>query len=153
MMVDYNGGEHLKNWVGSMKKYLLFLFLLFTVLVIINPSIANASTNVSYFSEKENSLKVNLLGRYVSNAPIDDGGTEIVAYDPSTHYVYSVNGSEKALDILNLSTLAEGRDISLVDRVSLNQLDVSAGDITSVAIDPDGSFVAVSVPHVDKVQT
>src|SRR5699024_70275 len=144
MMVDYNGGEHLKNWVGSMKKYLLFLFLLFTVLLIINPSIANASTDISYFSEKENSLKVNLLGRYNSGAPVDDGGTEIVAYDPSTHYTYSVNGSEKALDILQLSNVADGGEIPLVERVTFHQLGVSAGDVTSVAIAPNGSYIAVS---------
>ncbi|SHM52720.1 choice-of-anchor I family protein [Gracilibacillus kekensis] len=128
--------------------FLSFLLMLSTL----SPTIQAAAEDLNYYSEKDQTLAVEWLGRYASKAPIDDGGTEIVAYDPNTYYGYSVNGSEKTLDIIDLSVLANGdTEIPLVKKIKLSDFGVDAGDLTSVTIDPESRFIAVSVPAENKV--
>ncbi|WP_208589872.1 choice-of-anchor I family protein [Gracilibacillus suaedae] len=135
-----------------MKKFALAI-LFISFLLPVNPIMTAASSEVTYHSESEDSLAVELLGRYTSEVPIDEGGTEIVAYDPNTYLAYSVNGYEETLDIIDLSRLAEGQtDMQLEKRIQLSDFGVDAGDLTSVAIAPDSNFIAVSVPATNKVE-
>ncbi|PWU70174.1 choice-of-anchor I family protein [Gracilibacillus dipsosauri] len=131
----------------------LIVSCLFFTIFTFKPLMINAAENeLSYYSDKEQSLAVNFIGRYNSGAPIDDGGTEIVAYDPTTKHAFSVNGSEKSLDIMDLSVLGEGKkEIPLLKRITLSDLGIEAGDVTSVVNDPAGRFIAISVPAVNKV--
>ncbi|QGH35861.1 hypothetical protein GI584_18180 [Gracilibacillus salitolerans] len=137
---------------GMMKKFAIaILFLSF--LLSVNPIMTTASSDVTYYAESEDSLAVKWLGRYSSQAPIDDGGTEIIAYDPNTYLAYSVNGSDSTLDIIDLSGLADGQtEIPLVKKIQLSDFGVNAGDLTSVAIAPDSSFIAITVPAENKVE-
>ena len=97
-------------------------------------------------------LHVELLGRYSSGAGIAEGGTEIVAYDSVSKHAFSVNGSAKALDIIDLNALKENtQDISRIKQISLSDLGVAASDVTSVAIHPEGGYIAVSAPAANKV--
>ncbi|WP_058308389.1 choice-of-anchor I family protein [Gracilibacillus massiliensis] len=136
---------------NSLSKVLILSFLL--MLSTLTPSTTIAAEDLNYYSEKDQALAIEWLGRYASKAPIDDGGTEIVAYDPNTYYGYSVNGSEKTLDIIDLSVLANGdTEIPLVKKIKLSDFDVDAGDLTSVTIDQESRFIAVSVPAENKVE-
>lgn len=99
------------------------------------------------------SLDVKLIARYVSGAELDQGGTEIVTYDKTSKQAYSVNGSEKALDIIDLSGLKsdtqKAADLPLKKRIPLENLSNSPlklDDITSVALSPKGDVIAVSAP-------
>ncbi len=137
---------------GMMKKFAIAI-LFISFLLSVNPIMTTASSEVTYHSESEDSLAVKLLGRYTSGAPLDEGGTEIVAYDPNTYLAYSVNGYEKTLDIIDLSRLADGQtEMELEKRIKLSDFGVDAGDLTSVTIAPDSSFIAVSVPAANKVE-
>ncbi|UOQ86752.1 choice-of-anchor I family protein [Gracilibacillus salinarum] len=128
------------------------VLLLTAILLIISPVITSAASNITYHTESDESLAVELLGRYSSGAEIDDGGTEIVAYDPHTAKAYSVNGSAKTLDIIDLSVLAQGdTEIPLEKQIKLSDFGVNAGDLTSVAIDPESRFIAIAVPAENKV--
>lgn len=106
----------------------------------------------TYQYDTDKALHVELLGRYTSGAGIDEGGTEIVAYDPKSHHAFSVNGSAKALDIIDLSVLEKGeQNIPRVKQITLADLGVEASDVTSVAIHPDGGYIAVAAPAKEKV--
>ncbi|GAE93423.1 alkaline phosphatase [Gracilibacillus boraciitolerans JCM 21714] len=127
---------------------LSFLLMLSTF----SPAIT-AAEELTYYSENDQSLAITWLGRYASKAPINDGGTEIVTYDPNTYYAYSVNGSDKTLDIIDLSVLKNGdTDIPLVKKIKLSDFGINAGDLTSVTIDPESRFIAVSVPAENKIE-
>ncbi|MCA9728398.1 MAG: T9SS type A sorting domain-containing protein [Candidatus Eisenbacteria bacterium] len=46
-------------------------------------------------------LQLNAIGEYRTGV-FDDGGSEIVAYDPFTRRVFSTNGSQDAVDVIDL---------------------------------------------------
>lgn len=101
----------------------------------------------------QGSLQAELIARYTSGAEFDEGGTEIVAYDSVHKQMYSVNGAEKSLDIISLSTLSSNsaavQNLSLTKRISLEQLSresLALSDITSVAIHPSNEYVAIAAP-------
>lgn len=127
------------------------VFTVFSVSLLASPLSAFASEELTYHAQNENSLPVELIARYSSGAGIDEGGTEIVAYDADSYRAFSVNGQEKALDILDLSVLEKGeKTIPLTKRITLEGLGVEAGDVTSVAIHPEGNYIAISAPSPDK---
>ncbi|TWT25211.1 choice-of-anchor I family protein [Planomicrobium sp. CPCC 101110] len=111
-----------------------------------------ASGYLTHFEKGKQGLNVELIGHYKSGAPIDEGGTEIVVYDSNTFRAFSVNGAEKALDILDMSVLKTGKatDIPLMARIPLSGLGVEASDVTSVAIHPEGGYIAVAAPAANK---
>lgn len=119
-----------------------------------SPIQAAAPEELTSYKKGATGLTAELVGRYSSGAAIDEGGTEIVVYDPNSYRAFSVNGAEKALDILDLSVLQEANtmDIPLLKRIPLSDLGVEASDVTSVAIHPDGEFIAVSAPALKKEQ-
>ncbi|MDL4842078.1 choice-of-anchor I family protein [Aquibacillus rhizosphaerae] len=125
-----------------------------SVLLLTSPMHAFAANQeLTYFSENENGLAVELVARYASGAEIDDGGTEIVAYDAKNYQAFSVNGAEKALDILDLSVLQDNQTtIPLKKRIPLSEIGVEAGDVTSVAIDPEGNYIAITAPADPKTE-
>ncbi|MGG3804175.1 choice-of-anchor I family protein [Metabacillus fastidiosus] len=97
------------------------------------------------------SLPIELVGRYTSGAPISAGGTEIVAYDKKTKHAFSVNGDQKSIDIIDLSILKKGEKvIPKVKQIPLSSFGVEASDVTSVAIHPDGGYIAIAAPAKNK---
>ncbi|SNZ04690.1 hypothetical protein SAMN05421503_0732 [Terribacillus aidingensis] len=112
------------------------------------PAAGHAADDLKVYSQDPGqALQVEQIGRYTSGAAAGEGGTEIVAYDANTKRAFSVNGAAKSLDILDLNGLKDGKsEIPLLKRVSLESFNVSASDVTSVAIHPDGSYIAVAVP-------
>ena len=113
---------------------------------------AESESELTTYAGRGN-LDVKLIARYVSGAELDEGGTEIVSYDAASKQAYSINGFEKALDILDVSGLQAGSqevaDIPLKKRIMLEDLagaKLDLGDITSVALSPKGGILAVSAP-------
>lgn len=124
-----------------------------TSALLLSPVLTSAASLEMKYDEKNGqSLHVELLGRYSSGAGIAEGGTEIVAYDAVSKHAFSVNGSAKALDIIDLNILNESnQDIPRLKQVTLADLGVAASDVTSVAIHPEGGYIAVSAPAENKV--
>ncbi|MFP7254340.1 choice-of-anchor I family protein [Terribacillus goriensis] len=111
------------------------------------PAVGHAEELKVYNRGQAQALQVEQIGRYNSGSGIGEGGTEIVAYDANSKRAFSVNGAARALDILDLNGLKNGKgEIPLLKRVSLESFGVSASDVTSVAIHPEGDYIAVSVP-------
>ncbi|WP_195852905.1 choice-of-anchor I family protein [Aerococcus sanguinicola] len=92
-------------------------------------------------------FKVEEVGRYESGAPFDEGGTEIVVYNPSQETIYSINGHEKAIDIIDAS---QAGNMPLQRRILLKDLGLTASDLTSIALHPSGQIFAVAAPALEK---
>lgn len=100
----------------------------------------------------QDQLNVTHTGRYTSGADFDKGGTEIVKYNPTNGEAYSINGDKEALDIIDVAHPSVDGTINLKKRIYLQDNDIEAGDVTSVAVHPGGDYFAVSAPAVDKTQ-
>jgi len=141
----------------NFKSGLLALGLSVTLLTAQAPAIqagAVSSSEAWLSFAGQGDLEAKLIARYSSGAAFEEGGTEIVAYDPLHQQLFSVNGAEKALDIISITSLSTAKsdnvqDIKLTKRISLEQLSnqsLSLSDITSVAIHPSNEYVAVAAP-------
>ncbi|WP_164931483.1 choice-of-anchor I family protein [Longirhabdus pacifica] len=123
--------------------------LLSLILIFSSLTVGFADMGLTSAMKEESLLHVEKIAHYDSKVE-GEGGTEIVAYDHKTQTTFSVNGAEKALDILDLSVLSEGAsELSLVKRVSLDQLKetlTSVSDLTSVAVSPNSDWIAVAAP-------
>ena len=84
---------------------------------------------------------------------VDGGVMEIVSYNTVTGWAYAVNGQSGLLTAIPLKTMEEKNSVDLLDG---NDIDVKAlvenadstftyGDMTSVAVSPDGSTLAVAL--------
>ena len=113
---------------------------------------ASADSTEEAEEEKTSSdLSVKFLAEYNTEAGFDEAGTEIVDYNPSNQRIYSVNGATSSLDIIDASKVAEGQ-LSLIASISLPDLGVSAGDVTSVSVHPSGTYIAVAAPNEDQTE-
>ncbi|TDQ41983.1 choice-of-anchor I family protein [Aureibacillus halotolerans] len=105
----------------------------------------------TYTGESTPAFQVQLSGRFTSGAAIDESGTEIVAYDQANEQAYSINGAENALDIIDLAPLkqdASFQELPLKKRIPISDVSEDLGDvsgITSVALHPDGDYLAVAI--------
>ncbi|WP_226577701.1 choice-of-anchor I family protein [Halobacillus litoralis] len=123
----------------------------FATLSLSNPALAKEPTE---------DLEMHLLGNYDSGAGLDEGGAEIVAYNAGVQRAYSINSAANALDILDMSKLHKGngkkvQDIPLYKRVSLAELAPELGSVdglTSIAVSPDGNYIAVAVVAEPKTE-
>lgn len=86
-------------------------------------------------------IELTELGRYTATgAEFDDGGAEIVAYDAGTQRLFIVNGSEQAVDVVDI---ADPSAPTLVTQIDLSHYGssltgVTAGDgRAAVAVHPD----------------
>lgn len=99
-------------------------------------------------------LDVTKIAGYTSGEFNVDGGVmEIVSYNAATGWAYAVNGQSGLLTAIPLKTLEEKDTVDLLDG---NDMDIKAmveetdptfayGDMTSVAVSPDGSTLAAAL--------
>ena len=116
------------------------------------PSTSFAEKELTTYTGQED-LSISLFGRYESGAALDEGGAEIVDYDKKHQRAFVVNGADQSLDILDLSSSPEQKELKLWKKVSLNDIDLGGfvpGDVTSVAVHPDSEYVAVAMPAEEK---
>ncbi|MGN1468311.1 MAG: choice-of-anchor I family protein [Ruminococcus sp.] len=112
--------------------------------------VVTGDTRVNGFYDSTGSLKLELAGRYNSGAMNADGGSlEIVTYNPVNGYAYAVSGIKGKLIAVDLNGNIDG---DKVVNLSGTEIDVKSlvngftyGDITSVAVSPDGSRLAVAI--------
>lgn len=120
-----------------------------------NPIFIEAAPRQSGF-ENLGTLPLNLVGRYTSgDFNVDGGVMEIVAYNPQNGFAYGVNGQSGKLAITPLKGL--GSDVA---QLTATEFDMKAaiaeqnptfsyGDMTSVAVSPNGSILAVALQSSD----
>lgn len=84
-------------------------------------------------------IDLNLVGRYASGI-FDDGGAEIVAYDPSTQRVFVVNASAVTVDVIDMADPGHPVLLDTIDAsaegASANSVAVFGG-VAAVAIEAD----------------
>ena len=105
---------------------------------------------VKGFFNSDGTVDLELSGRYNSGAMNEDGGSlEIVAYNPENGYAYAVSGVKGKLIAVDLNGNTDG---DKVKELSGTEYDIKAlvsgfnyGDITSVAVSPDGKTLAVAI--------
>lgn len=100
------------------------------------------------------SVNLELAGRYNSGAMNPDGGSlEIVAYNSVNGYAYAVSGVKGKLIAVNLNGSLDGETAVELGGVEYDVKSLidgfSYGDMTSVAISPDGSKLAVAIQAED----
>ena len=81
---------------------------------------------------------------------VDGGVMEIVAYNSQTRYAYAVNGQSGMLDCIPLSGVGSqsnltGEAIDVKTMVENTESNFTYGDMTSVAVSPDGTKLAVAL--------
>ena len=106
------------------------------------------------FANGENGLDLTQIGRYEAGQFNVDGGVmEIVAYNAATGWAYAVNGQSGLLTAIPLKTLEkqdkvdllDGNDIDVKAMVEAKDETFSYGDMTSVAVSPDGKTLAAAL--------
>ena len=116
--------------------------------------VVTGSERVNGYFDSTASLKMELAGRYNSGAMNEDGGSlEIVQYNEVNGYAYAVSGVKGKLIAVDLTKSMDGDTVAnitgteydLKAMVSVN--DFVYGDMTSVAISPDGSKLAVALQN------
>ncbi|MDF2720728.1 MAG: 5-Nucleotidase domain protein [Paenibacillus sp.] len=100
-------------------------------------------------------LAVKLIARYDTGS--GSTGAEIVQYDAKSKTAFVINGAEKSLDIVDLSSLKTSPQAAVplnqTKRIKLETLNAQVagiGDITSVAISPNGDYMALALPAAIK---
>ena len=84
---------------------------------------------------------------------VDGGVMEIIAYNSTNNHAYSVNGQSGVLAALDLSVLGgngscvvlSGEDIDIKSLVENEDPSFNYGDMTSVAVSPDGKYLALAL--------
>ncbi|MGN0461038.1 MAG: choice-of-anchor I domain-containing protein, partial [Ruminococcus sp.] len=109
-----------------------------------------SDVRVKGFFDSDDTVKLELSGRYNSGAMNADGGSlEIVAYNSSNGYAYAVSGVKGKLIAVDLNENTDGDKVKELAGVEydIKSLisDFSYGDLTSVAVSPDEKKLAVAI--------
>ena len=103
---------------------------------------------VQGFYNADAALKLALAGRYNSGAMNADGGSlEIVQYNAKNGFAYAVSGVKGKLIAVDLNGKLDGDKVIDLKGVEydVKSMVSSYGDMTSVAISPDGARLAVAI--------
>ena len=113
-----------------------------------------AQSLVEAFENGQASIDLTLIGRYSAGQFNVDGGVmEIVAYNADTGWAYAVNGQSGLLTAISLENLGrrgsvvtlDGQDIDVRALVEREDDSFQYGDMTSVAVSPDGTRLAAAL--------
>lgn len=114
--------------------------------------VVTGDTRVQGFYNADAALKLELAGRYNSGAMNEDGGSlEIVQYNASNGFAYAVSGVKGKLIAVDLNGSMDGdKAVALSGteydiKSMVNAEGFTYGDMTSVAVSPDGSKLAVAI--------
>lgn len=98
------------------------------------------------------SLQMELAGRYNSGAMSEEGGSlEIVQFNARNGFAYAVSGLKGTLIAIDLNGGMDGEKVTALGgtEYDVKSMVRSYGDMTSVAISPDGTHLAVAIQAVD----
>jgi len=109
-----------------------------------------ANVRVTGYYDETGSLELELAGRYNSGAMNADGGSlEIVEYNPVNGFAYAVSGVKGKLIAVDLNESLDGETVVSLTGTEYNVKSLvggfTYGDMTSVAISPDGTKLAVAI--------
>ncbi|MGN1413905.1 MAG: choice-of-anchor I family protein [Anaerovoracaceae bacterium] len=114
--------------------------------------VVTGDTRVTGYYNAEGSLKLELAGRHNSGAMNADGGSlEIVAYNPVNGFAYAVSGIKGKLIAVDLNGKLDGdKVVNLTGteydlKTMVSEEGFTYGDMTSVAISPDGTKLAAAI--------
>lgn len=118
--------------------------------------VKTGSSRVPGFFNDTSDLITELAGRYNAGAMNADGGSmEIVAYNSKNGFAYAVNGLKGTLALVNLNGSLEGETVTELPAMEISvkalieKEGFTYGDMTSAAVSPDGSKVAVAIQDED----
>lgn len=118
--------------------------------------VVTTDERVTGFFNADAALKLELAARYNSGAMSKDGGSlEIVAYNAANGFAYAVSGIKGKLIAVDLNGSLKGSKVAALAGVELDiEKLVTAdgftyGDMTSVAVSPDGTRIAVALQDAD----
>lgn len=107
-------------------------------------------------------LAASLIARYNAGAMNADGGSaEIVVYNSVKKVAYAVNGVKGTLDQIPMNGLTSGDSVQNLEGIEIDVKSLvegkdeafTYGDMTSVAVSPDGTRVAVALQDADYTKT
>lgn len=134
------------------KKIIAYVLATLSAFSVLTSTAVNAEELNQGFENQDASLKISQTARYSSGITNPDGGVmEIVAYNPAVGKSYAVNGQTGVLTMISTQNISNS---TTVDELSGIDIDVKSliedesfayGDMTSVAVSPDGKLVAVAV--------
>lgn len=110
------------------------------------------------FFNDTSAVRAKLIARYNSGAQSADGGSaEITAYNPVNRFAYSVNGVKGTLDCIDMRNLENGATVAALAGTQLKAAQLAEntgsgfvyGDLTSVAVSPDGKTLAAAMQDAD----
>ena len=110
--------------------------------------VPTTDTRVTGYYDATGSLKLTLAGRYDSDAMGADGGSlEIVQYNAKNGFAYAVSGLKGKLIAADLNGKLDGDKVVALKgaEYDVKSMVSSYGDMTSVAISPDGTRLAVAI--------
>lgn len=157
-----------------MKKKLSFLLIFTLIVTLLVPSAAFAedetagtaveTTAAVYngFYNETADLAASLIARYNAGAMNADGGSaEIVVYNSVKKVAYAVNGVKGTLDQIPMNGLTSGDSVQNLEGIEIDVKSLvegkdeafTYGDMTSVAVSPDGTRVAVALQDADYTKT
>ena len=106
--------------------------------------------SINGYENGNSALDITMKAHYASGSFNVDGGVmEIVAYSKANGFAYAVNGQDGVLAAIDITA---GKDLSSEDidvKAMINDTDFIYGDMTSVAISPDGSMLALALQDAD----
>ena len=112
--------------------------------------VQTGDVRVNGFFNSDGTVKLELAGRYNSGAMNEDGGSlEIVAYNPENGFAYAVSGVKGKLIAVDLNENTDGDKVKALTGTEYDVKSLvsgfSYGDMTSVAVSPDGKKIAVAI--------
>ena len=101
------------------------------------------------FENGKTALSMELAARYDSGSSNADGGVmEIVDYNAENGFAYAINGQSGTLAQIDLDQMKEGQTLqgATIDvRALVSDESFAYGDMTSVAVSPDGKHLAAAI--------
>lgn len=112
--------------------------------------VVTGDTRVKGFYNSADSIQLELSGRYNSQAMSEEGGSlEIVQYNPINGFAYAVSGVKGKLIAVDLNGSQDGEKVVTLSGAEYDVKTLTGianyGDMTSVAVSPDGTRMAVAI--------
>ena len=120
------------------------------------PVVTSDERAKGFYNSDDTSLQMELAGRYNSGAMSEEGGSlEIVQFNARNGFAYAVSGLKGTLIAIDLNGGMDGEKVTALGgtEYDVKSMVRSYGDMTSVAISPDGTHLAVAIQAVDYTQT
>ena len=146
-----------------MKHTKIILTMLLLVPLVVFPiytasAIETSGKQYTGYYDTSSAIKTKLIARYDAGLVSAEGGSaEITAYNSTNGFAYSVNGAKGTLELVDMREIENGSTVKKLFGTELKAAelaenaddDFTYGDMTSVAVSPDGKSLAVAMQDAD----